>query len=301
MPPISRNSYSALLRPDVYRVYMETGVERPLEYTSFLNVVDMPYNPIRDQQMAGMPTMPDKLEGERFATRQPLIGTAKERLAAARGMAVEFTFEAWDDELYGVFPEEASELRRSSNNRLEVDATEVLNEAFNTAFTGFTASESLCAISHTMLDGSTQANRPNPDIGFSQTYIQGALLRFHGMKDHNGLPRLMYPTTVVIAPDNIFAAREILGSSGAPYQPSNEINSLVQDDLKWMVSHYLSSSTAHFLLCAQGVHDLQIGIKNAPMFDSFDDPWTKNAVFTVYQRNTNGYYNLWQGVDGSTG
>lgn len=298
---ITRAAFSALLRPDIYRVYMETGLERPLEYTQFLNVTDMPWNPIRDQQMAGMPTMPDKPEGTRFETRQPLIGAAKERTAAPRGMALEFTFEAWDDELYGVFPEEASELRRSSNNRLEVDAHEVLNEAFNTAFTGFTASESLCSTSHAMLDGTTQANRPVTDIGFSQSYIQGMLLRFHSLRDHQGMPRLMHPTMHIISPDNIFVAREILGSSGAPYTADNEINALVQEDLRWMVDHYLAVSTYHFALAAQGVHDLQIGIKNAPMFDSFDDPWSKNAVFTVYQRNTPGYYNSWFGVDGSTG
>ncbi len=34
--------------------------------------------------------------------------------------------------------------------------------------------------------------------------------------------------------------------------------------------------------------------------DSFDDPRTKNAIFTSYQRHTQGF-GTWRGVDGSTG
>lgn len=301
MPPINRAAFSAFIAPDIFRVYVDTGRERPLEYTQIANITDMPYNPIKDQQVAGLPQMPDKPEGTRFLTREPIVGASKTHTANPRGMAVEFTFEGWDDELYGVMIEEARELRRSSNNRLEVDFWEVFEQAFNTAFAGFTASKSLCSTSQTLLNGGTASNRPSPDIGFSVTAIQNAILNFHDMVDEQGIPRLMHPTTVLITPENIFAAREILGSSGAPYTSDNEINSLVQEDLRWMVTHYLTSSTAWFVLAANGVHDIQMGIRNAPMFDNFDDPWTKNAVFTVYQRNTTGYFNTWRGVYGSTG
>jgi hypothetical protein len=32
----------------------------------------------------------------------------------------------------------------------------------------------------------------------------------------------------------------------------------------------------------------------------FDDPFTKNAIATTYQRHTVGY-GAWRGIDGSTG
>ena len=37
------------------------------------------------------------------------------------------------------------------------------------------------------------------------------------------------------------------------------------------------------------------------MYDSWDDPTTKNAVFAVYQRHTDSEYGSWKGTDGSTG
>ena len=76
------------------------------------------------------------------------------------------------------------------------------------------------------------------------------------------------------------------GVDDAPRAPSQHVGFRAED---------------HFLVAAQGIHDLQFGARDAPMFDSFDDPWTKTAVFTVYQRNTEGYFNTWRGVDGSTG
>jgi len=70
--------------------------------------------------------------------------------------------------------------------------------------------------------------------------------------------------------------------------------------MTWMVSHFLTTTTANFTLAAKGVHDLNFLFRDRPIFDSFDDPWTKNAIFTVYQRHTRGF-GAWRGVDGSTG
>jgi hypothetical protein len=50
---------------------------------------------------------------------------------------------------------------------------------------------------------------------------------------------------------------------------------------------------------APSQHDLQFLWRTRPIFDVFDDPWSKNAVATVYQRHTKGF-GSWRGVDGST-
>lgn len=300
--PITRSAFSALNSNDFVEVVVEEGQARDLEYTAFLNVSQMERNPEKFYQVTGLPTMGDKPEGTRFTSLEHLPGGQTERTAYPRGAALEFTWEGWRDENYGVHRRQSANLRRSSDDRLERDGHAVLNNAFDTAYAGFTSGESLLSTSHARVTGaagSAWANRPSVDIGFSQTYLQGALIRFHNLSNEQGIPLVLHPSLVIIGPSNIFTAREILGSSGAPYSSDNEINSLVQEDLRWMVSHYLAVSTYHFLMAAQGVHDLQMGIRDAPMFDSFDDPWTKNAVFTGYQRNTQSFFNSPLGVDGS--
>ena len=297
---IGRGAFGALLAPDLRKVYMETGKERPLEYPLLFNVDDMEWNPVKDQQISSLGTMPPKPDGTQFTLDEPLLGSSVSYTAAPFGMAVEITWEMWRDDLYGVMRELIAGLKRASNNRQEVDAWSVLNNAFSTSFVGFTAGESLCSATHTGLDGVSRANRPSPDVGFSVTGIQNAITRFEAMTDERNLPRLMAPVTAVIAPTNKFVAREILGSSGKPYSADNEINALIEEDLSWMICHYLTTSTYNFLVAAKGVHDLSFMFRDRPIFDSFDDPWTKNAIFTSYQRHTKGF-GSWRGVDGSTG
>jgi hypothetical protein len=298
--PVRRGAISALVAPDLHKVYYDTGKERPLEFPLYFNVDDMEWNPITDQQVSGLGTLPSKPEGAQFGLDEVMIGGTKAYTAAPFGLAVEITWEAWRDELYGVMREMVASLARASRNRQEVDAWSVLNNAFSTSYTGFTSAESLCSTSHTGLDGRTRDNRPDPDIGFSVTGIQNAITRFEDMTDERNLPRLMAPTMAVITSANKFVAREILGSGGKPYTAQNEINALVEEDLSYLVCHYITTSSYWWLSASKGVHDINFFWRDHPIFDIFDDPWTKNAIATVYQRHTKGF-GSWRGIDGSTG
>jgi hypothetical protein len=299
MPPSTRAGFSELMQPDLYRVFIDTGEEAPVEFSSIVNVIDMPYNPVTDQQISGLGTTPNKAEGEAFDFDEPIVGGTREYLAVAFGLAIEFTWEAWRDELYGVFQEMVRELRRSSDNRLEVDAHAPFNNAASAGATGFDGL-SLINTAHTVLGGGTIANRPAVDIQFSFTAVQTAMQAFHNLTDERGLPRLMAPSMAMITPEFYHDAREILGSTGKPLVANNEINALIADDLGWMVSHYLTSTTLWFILARQGVHDVNFFMRDEPMFDMFDDPRTKNAVATLYQRHVSGF-GTWRGVFGSTG
>jgi hypothetical protein len=66
-----------------------------------------------------------------------------------------------------------------------------------------------------------------------------------------------------------------------------------------MIVHYFTSGTRPWVVAAApSQHDLQFLWRTRPIFDVFDDPWSKNAVATVYQRHTKGF-GTWRGVDGS--
>lgn len=302
MPPLTRAFSAAALAPDLFHAFIEDGKERPAEYAEWINVDTMPWNPVKDRQYAALGAAPAKPEGQQFTLDQGYQGGEKIYTATADGTAFEVTFEFWDDELYGLAPEFAAGMARSLRYSVELAAASILNNAFNTAVSGFTAGESLCSTSHAAFapGGAAQANRPSPDIGFSVTYIQNAILRFEGLNNERGLPELLTPVMHIIHQANKFAAREILGSLGRPYSADNERNALIDEDLSWMVYHFLSSSTSHFMVAAKENHDCHLLWKNQPMFDSWDDMWTKNAVFSGYQRYAHGH-GRWRGIDGSTG
>jgi len=296
----SSGSIAALLAPDLRKVYFETGKERPLEYPMIANVAEMEWNPVTDQQVSGLGTMPGKSEGVSFTKDDILMGTTKTYTASPYGLAVEITWEAWRDELYGVLNEMIACLARASRNRQEVQFWSILNNAFSTSYAGFQATTALCSVSHTGLDGTTRTNKPSTDVGLSITGIQNSITRFEDMTDERNLPRLMAPVMALVTSADKFTAREIFGSAGKPYTAQNEINALVEDDIAYMVCHYITTSTYWFLVAAKGVHDLNFLWRDHPIFDLFDDPWTKNAVATTYQRHAEGWA-TWRGVDGSDG
>lgn len=299
--PIGKGAFGPLIAPNLYRVYVETGKERPMEHPLWVNRITMPWNPVTDQNMTGLGGLRSMPAGTQFPTDAPQMGNTKTYEAQPFGLAVEITWPMWRDELYGIMNEMVAELARSSRDHMEIAAHRVLNRAFDTNFQGFTAT-SLCSTSHASIDGTTTyANRPTNPIGFGVTYLQGATTRFETMTNERGQPRLMAATLAVIGPSNRFVAREVLGSSGKPFVSNNEINSLDAEDLRYHVNHRLQVSTYAFLLAAKGVHDLNFMVRDEPIFDSFDDPRTKNAVFSVYQRYDDSDWGTFRGVDGTPG
>jgi len=296
----TRGAFGNLVSPQFRQVIMETGRARTLEYPFWVNVDTMDWNSVTDLQAAGLGSMPSKPEGTQFVLDEMKLGGTKEYLAGPFGAAVEITWEMWRDDLYGPMRELFRELVLSSAERQEIDAHFPLNNAFNTSVVGFTSGESLCDTAHVGLDGVSRANRPAVDIAFGITGVQNALIRFENLTNERGRRETLQPVMAVVSPTNKFVARELLGSGGKPFSANNEINALIEEDLSWMVSHYLDTATNWFLLAAKGVHDINFLWRDQPIADSFDDPWTKNAIFTMYQRHTKGH-GKWRGIDGSTG
>lgn len=302
--PANRSAFSALLDPGLRKLFIETGEERSMEHSSVVNMPSMEWNPITDKQVSGLGQLISMPEGTRFPLDRPDMGNTKTHEAVPFGLAFEATYPAWEDELYGVFRKMTQLLKWSCRHHQEITAFGPLNNAFSTSFTGFVSGASLCSTAQTAFGtgGSTQANRPSPDVGLSQTAIQASLLRFEGLVNERGLPMMLMPSMLLIQQFNRFTAKELFGSGLKPYVANNEVNSLLDEDLTIQVIHYFPTSqqTQWFLLASKGVHDVNYWLRTSPIFDSFDDPWTKNAVFTVYLRDL-GDFGKWQGVDGSTG
>lgn len=294
-----RGGFNNLLKTEMAGVYMGTYKERPLEYPFFLNVADMETNPEKYQQVSGLGTALEMGEGDTFPLDEAVLGGTKTYEVRNYGLAIEITYRLWRDEKYGVMRDLVAELARAMRHRQEVSGWSLLMNAFDNAFPGFDG-VSLCNTAHPAYapGGVAIANRPAVDIGFGVTGLQAATIRFEdGVNDRN-LPNLLSPSKVLISTLNRYLAREILGSGGKPFTSDNEINALVQDDLSYQVVHYFTTKSAWFLAAAKGVHDLHFKWRDRPMFDGFDDPWTKNAIFTGFMAFDTGFGSF-RGIDGS--
>lgn len=291
--PVTPGSIAALVAIDLRRVALEVGEERPPEYPEWIKETDMDHNPATDQQVTGFGVMDAKPVGEQFPRDAYIIQGRKTFQANPFGKAIELTFEALRDEQYDVFRTAYAELLRAGRERTEISAASVLNNCTDTAYTGFTSGEALVG-NHVGEDGVTRSNKTT--VGLSVTGIQQMILHGHGLTTDRGRRMLMRFNRILIHANNLMVAREILGSTKTPYTTNNEINSLVAEDLDWMVLHYLTSTTNWFGQ-AEG-HDMWIGWRDRPMTDVYDDPNTWNGVAVAYQRHTEGFFRKWRGIYG---
>ncbi len=296
---MTSGGFASLLRTELAGVILGAYKERALEYPFVLNVSDMETNPEKYQKVSGLGTALEMGAGDTFPLDEATLGGTKEYEVKNYGKAIEFLYRLWRDEKYGVMRDLAAELGRGLRHKQEVVGWSVYNNAFDNAFPGFDG-VSLCSTAHPAYadGGASRANRPSPDIGFGVTALQNSVIRFEGMTNDRGLPMLMSPSKIITTPFNRYLAREILGSGGKPFSANNEINSLVSDNFALMISHYLTTSTAWFVTTDKGVHDLHFKWRDRPMFDSFDDPWTKNAIFTGFEAFVADFGDF-LGIDGS--
>lgn len=299
--PMTKAAYAQLAGVDLHKLVIEVGKERTPEYPLFMNAGPMPWNPITERNMTGFGAMGTKPEGTAFKTDSAIVGGTVSYDAVSYGMAAEFTFENWRDENYGAFREICGEMVRAARLRKEVVGHGPINDAFSgTFFTGFDGVQ-LCSTAHTRLDGgANMSNRPSPDIGFSDTAVQEIMLLAHRAVNHRGFTEVLSPVQFLLGPINYKAAREVLGSSGRPYSADNEINALVEEQHSWMIDHYLTTEANWFALAAKGVHDMWMYTRTDIIDDAFDDPWTKNTVFSLFMSIVAGF-GRFQGVWGSTG
>lgn len=296
---VTRAQFQILLEPKLRNIWNESWPPRAIEYTRFVNVASSKKAQETDFKMTGLGAMQDKTEGGIVTYGDPIPGATKVYTHTGNGLGYRVTAEMQRHELYGQISKLERSLMRSAVDRQETDAANILNNGFSTSYAGFVASEALFSTSHARLDGGTaQANRPATDISLGVTALQNAIIAFHTVKDDRGRPFLSVPKMLVIHPNDLMTARELLGSEFKPGTSNNEINALREDGLSYMVSHYVTDTNAWFLLGDN--HDLNFIWDLKPttsMDDDFDTDDIKRKLVQWYSTG----YGEWRGTYGTSG
>ena len=304
----TRSLFSNLLAPGLRKIYFDEMKERPSEYEGIFNIESSKRKYEDDYQMAGLGSMPQKSEGVSIIYDDPLSGNTKRYTHLSWGLGFRITHEAYEDDLYGMLGKKmSSQLAKAARNAQEVHAWAILNNAFAASATASTLAASntfdgysLCNVAHVRLGGGTQANRSSTDADLSVSSLQAAIDLFEGWTDERGMPLVCVPKRLIIPYQTKWIAREILNSSAKPYTANNEINPLQDEDLSFIVSHYLTDTDSWFLIADKGVHGLNFFWREKARFDNSDDFDSGDAKYKGYQRFVAGVSD-WKGVFGSQG
>jgi hypothetical protein len=255
-----------------------------------------------DAEVAGLGKLVSKGEGVSVTYDDPMQSTNKQRYThSAFGLGFRVTEELYADDLYGIIKKMPSSLARSAKQTTEVEAWGVLNNAFNAAKTGLDG-VALCSTAHPniKLVGGPYSNRLATDADLSVTSLQAAIEQMEGTTDDRDMNIMLKPKLLVVTPSNKWMARELLNSERKPHTADNEINALMDEELKYFVGHYLTDSDAWFLVTDKADHHLNFFWRKKVAFDNSDDFDSGDAKFKATMRFSTGFSG-WRGIIGTPG
>jgi len=295
----STGSLARLLDPGFRFVFFKFLREHDMEYNACFHVLDSERAYEEDIVYAGLGAVPEKPEGTNVIYDDPIQGNTIRYTHLTYGLAFRVTEEMYEDDLYGVVNKVVQALARSARHTLETISWDTLNFAFDTSRVGQDGLP-LCSTAHVSLGGGTESNRPATDGDLDVTNLQAAIDSFERTNDHRGLPVALVARKLVIPPELKWKARVLLESGGEPGTADNDMNALQEESLVYFVSHYLTSTSAWWLLAGEEDHDLRFYKRRGVRFRSADDFDSGDSKHKVDFRCSAGFTN-WYGTFGTSG
>ena len=301
---LTRGQALVLLEPKLSTIWNDRLQRRPQEYPKFTNARSTSKYQVTDQNMTMFGSMVLKPEAQNLTYDDWIIGNSVVYTPVRKALGYKISDEMRKNDLYGQVDRLEGGLLDSALDDQEVTAALLFNNGFGTTDAdGFKAAGfdglALFSTAHTRLDGgSTQRNRPSTDVDLSVTALQNAIIDIHNWVNHRGRPVLCRPKTLVVNPEDMMTAREILQSEYKPGTANNEVNALKEEGISYVISHYISDADAWFLLCDE--HDLNFIWEQQPtggMEEDFDSD-------TIKRKLVQGYcvgHGEWYGAYASTG
>lgn len=250
-------------------------------------------------QLAGFQSLRRKPEGGQVPFEDPRQGGTKRFLWDTFALGFRITWEMQEDDLYSLVGQRMMKyLARSARHNQEVILHSPYNNAFNTAFAGFTSGEALCG-DHALIKGGTLRNRPALDVDLDLLSLQAGLEHFHTLVMEDGVTRTqMIPAMLVHSVGDLWIADVLLKSQKLPGTNFNDPNTVANMGLGPHLSHYLDDPDAWFLLARN--HSVQYYDRYPATLWTYDDPRTKDIEAMIIARR-GADWDEWRGVYGSAG
>jgi len=294
--------------------------QRDEEYSHVFNIETSTKAFEDEVEFSGLGPMPEKPEGESVSYQDAIQGGTKRYQHYTYSLGVRSSWELYEDDQYGLIMQVPKALARSAHFTIEQQAWNVFNLGFaapTTVNATIIDGVSLFNNQHPLLGGAsatniapgltniisaagTYPNRPAVDVDLSITALQLCVNQFERLVDSQGMPIQLKPRTLVIPPPLKWIAREILGSSHKPYTADNEINSILNEDLKYFVGHYLTSDSAWFMLCDKSEHSLKFFWRKQ-LDERFSDDFDTYSIKQVSGMRFSVGATSWIGTWGSNG
>ena len=216
-------------------------------------------------------------------------------------LAFSITEEAIEDNLYDRLASRYTKaLARSMANAKQVKGANVLNNAFDSSFTGGDGVE-LCSAVHPIIAG-TFKNELSTSADLNETSLEQALIDIAAMTDERGLKIAAKGVKMIIPSALQFTAERLMKSQGRVGTADNDINAVANMGMipqGYVVNHYLTDTDAFFIKT-----DVPNGLKmfvRSPVKTSMEGDFeTGNVKYKARERYSFGFSDP-RGIFGSPG
>ena len=296
---MTTKEFTQLYSKDFNSVFFDDYTRQPEEGLRILKPITMDGAYDRGGELAGLGVMPEiTAENQPIGYDKFIQGLEKIITPKEYGLALQISRIMIEDDKVGHMRSAVREIGKSAAYTREVLAHDVLNSGFVTTARVGMDTLALFSASHTRLDGGTV--RSNLATGtLTQSNLQTGINLFELLKNDRGIPIAMKPDLLIVGPALQFKAEELLKSQYQPETGNNAVNSTNKFGLTYMVDHYLSLSTAWFLLSTKS-HKLNWYWKRKVTLTQTVDHNTDAALYKGTFRAVPDF-RYWQGVVGSTG
>ena len=252
--------------------------------------------------LSGFGAAPVKQEGANVSFDQATESFTARYTHETIAMAFAITEEAIEDNLYDRLASRYTRaLARSMANTKQVKAANVLNNAFDSSFTGGDGKE-LCATDHPLANGGTFRNELATAADLSETSLEQSLIDIAAFVDERGLKIALQGVKLIIPKELQFTAERILKSPQRVGTADNDINAMASMGMipqGYRVNHYLTDTDAFFIMT-----DAPNGMKmfvRSPIKTAIEGDFdTGNVRFKARERYSFGFSDS-RGVFGSPG
>lgn len=243
-------------------------------------------------------TIPTKTEGAAVTYDDPIQGFDKRYTHLTYALAYRITREMEEDAMYDVINQFPASIGRSMAETRNISALGIYNDGFDSGVRTGGDSKELFAADHPLLGGGSQKNELTNAANLTAVSLEQALIDIRATTDHRGKLLNLRPKFLVVPPALEWTAKKLLNSTLDPASGNNAINPAAQAGLQLIVSDYLTSAKAWFILCTD--HTITWYDRIMPSNDPSGDFDTDDAKFKARARWSNGWDLPWGGF-GSPG
>ena len=216
-------------------------------------------------------------------------------------LAFAITEEAVEDNLYDTISSRYTKaLARSMANAKQVKGANVLNNAFDSSFTGGDGVE-LCSTAHPSTGG-TISNELATSADLNETSLEQALIDIAGLTDDRGLKIALNGQKLIIPVNLQFTAERLMKSGQRTATSDNDINAIGSMGMipqGYVVNNYLTDTDAFFIKtdAPNGLKHFQRAPISTKMEGDFE---TGNVRYKSRERYSFGFSDF-RGIFGSPG